>query len=380
MFYSTPAISESQAKSKLPWYASSRSSISADGAVIFDVRSDFRRTVEVGLAEDGRPTRDNAVLYDLGQGGIEIQYSPEGWQSADKLTRPRDITFSWPGHWDAPSQAEIRRDREAQAWYVPAEDTCRLRAKEAILRRPTGWHPPAGSSPNYMANRLKNAQKAKARCRRLIRKYWRYVRMWTLTFAENEKDVGYADKCFRAAMRRFHDHFKAKGEEFHYLGVREFQERGAIHYHIFVSHYIPKLPKPGELSMDEVWKHGYSFVVTSIRKRKSGKEYSVQTIFRSSKNGDALARYLHKYIVKCIEDPESAAKLEGHHLYLRSQGMFIEKVALWTSMETLVAWALHTGRKLRKMWKVPIEIQTDRGAITKYHYRLDLGALPSTQT
>jgi len=197
--------------------------------------------------------------------------------------------------------------------------------------------------------------------------------MWTLTFAENQQDVTYADGCFRKTMRRFTDYFRGRGQKFHYLAVREFQSRGAIHYHVFVSQYIPIQPRPGELSMQEAWTHGYSYVVTSVRKRKNGTEYKVQHTFRASRNADALARYLSKYIVKTLDDPEAAARLEGHHLYLRSQGMDVRKATVWTTLGRIMQWAKRSGHKVRRVHKTPVKVDDK---VVGYHYRLDLVPVP----
>ena len=55
----------------------------------------------------------------------------------------------------------------------------------------------------------------------------------TLTFKENIEDIDYANKCFRTWREQISRLCKKNGDEFYYLGVYEFQKRGAIIHAFF---------------------------------------------------------------------------------------------------------------------------------------------------
>ncbi|MFC5528125.1 rolling circle replication-associated protein [Cohnella yongneupensis] len=135
---------------------------------------------------------------------------------------------------------------------------------EAILCR-TGWkinnpkkefpQTKRGESKDYEQNRAKTLQKARSKIRRLI-KFYKLDRFVTLTFAENEDDLKAADREFRKFMKRL----LRKYPDFKYVGVREFQQRGAIHYHLAVNTFIP------HAEISEIWGKGFVWV-----ERKTGR-------------------------------------------------------------------------------------------------------------
>lgn len=64
----------------------------------------------------------------------------------------------------------------------------------------------------------------------------RLYRMMTLTFRENIKNVDEADELFKKYVYAL----KLRGfKDLKYIMVREFQERGAVHYHCLISDYVP---------------------------------------------------------------------------------------------------------------------------------------------
>lgn len=132
---------------------------------------------------------------------------------------------------------------------------------------------PRGESPDYETNRKRILKKARSKIRRLV-KYYKFNSFVTLTFAENITDVKLADAEFRKFMKRVRRRFP----EFKYVGVREFQDRGAIHYHLAVNMYL----KQSELA--NLWGHGFVWV-----QRRVG-------------NKDKLSNYLTKYIRKHSDD------------------------------------------------------------------------------
>lgn len=98
---------------------------------------------------------------------------------------------------------------------------------------------------------------------------------WTFTFAENLTDIDEANKKFKNWRDSFTRYLKRKyGIEFKYLGVPEFQKRGAVHYHLLTNldpklypdlmiHQKTVIDKNGiEKYMYDIrnWKHGYTSV------------------------------------------------------------------------------------------------------------------------
>ncbi|MDE8148470.1 hypothetical protein PT193_08770 [Erysipelothrix rhusiopathiae] len=113
----------------------------------------------------------------------------------------------------------------------------------------------------------------------------------TLTFAENIKDLTYANKqlanCLRNIKRVFPDLM--------YLGVPEFQKRGAVHYHFMTNIPIDLLEviEPQKNKKDTKypqynviqWKHGFSSVFD----------------LKLTDDNFSVAAYLTKYFYKDID-------------------------------------------------------------------------------
>lgn len=143
----------------------------------------------------------------------------------------------------------------------------------------------------------------------------------TLTYAENFQDVKQADKDFKAFIRKFKRVMKQK--DFKYLAVREFQKRGAIHYHILTSwkideylavneEYIKQLEV--EIARD-IWGHGFVDVKPLCRANSKHKKYNGKPV-------DNVGAYLSKYMSKEYDD----ARLKGCKAYLNSKGLEQPKV------------------------------------------------------
>lgn len=80
--------------------------------------------------------------------------------------------------------------------------------------------------------RSQTIRDARNRCRRLaLMNFSENDTFMTLTFAENIQDITYADNEFKKFMKRFNYKYKRKSK---FLAVREFQKRGAIHYHLLI--------------------------------------------------------------------------------------------------------------------------------------------------
>ncbi|MBP1154850.1 MULTISPECIES: hypothetical protein [unclassified Paenibacillus] len=170
-----------------------------------------------------------------------------------------------------------------------------------------------GESKDYQQNRNKTLQKAKSKIRRLIRTY-KLFRFVTLTFAENMDETRAADHEFRKFMKRLQRRYS----EFKYIAVREFQDRGAIHYHLAVNSFIP------QRLLSELWGQGFVWI-----EKKKGKD-------------DRLANYLVKYITKHANDE----RLQGVHSYLCSHGLKLSTVdRYFNSLDEVRDYLSSLGKK-----------------------------------
>jgi len=118
----------------------------------------------------------------------------------------------------------------------------------------------------------------------------------TLTFASSVTDVrqaNYQFKLFRQKLERY------LGRQFKYLGVIEFQKRGAVHYHVLF--FDLKFKKGIRKEIAELWGKGFI-------KFKSAKK--IEKI-------EHLGLYLAKYLQKEIMDK----RLIGEKAYFTSQNL-----------------------------------------------------------
>lgn len=142
----------------------------------------------------------------------------------------------------------------------------------------------------------------------------------TLTVARNCDDVTYYDSEFKKFIMRFNYKY---GKKHKYLAVREFQKRGAIHYHLlmdFESAVITENEealKALEREVADIWRHGF---------------VDIQTLTKSKRNGtpvDNVGAYLVKYMSKENDD----SRLRGNKVYLCSRGL--KRPVTYTGEEAL---------------------------------------------
>ena len=142
-------------------------------------------------------------------------------------------------------------------------------------------------------NREKVLNRARRDLRRIVNSnVEKYSKFLTLTFADNVKDISYANNEFKKFIKRLNYYLDFKVA---YSGVIEFQKRGAVHYHIIFYN------TPQKLNIDDlrgIWRHGYIKlnVITNV---------------------DNVGAYICKYMTKC-EDEE---KLRGKKMYFNSRGL-----------------------------------------------------------
>lgn len=133
----------------------------------------------------------------------------------------------------------------------------------------------------------------------------------TLTYRKNMKDLDKADNDFKKFIMRFKYNFHL--DDFKYLAVREFQNRGAIHYHMIcnwqqefeyedqVKYYERLLGitlEGGKVVEKGIWGHGIVDIKTMD-------------------HVDNVGAYLIKYMTKNV----AIELLKGKKVYLPSKGL-----------------------------------------------------------
>lgn len=129
----------------------------------------------------------------------------------------------------------------------------------------------------------------------------------TLTFADNVKDIDFANKCFNSWLTSIRQLFS----DFAYLCVPEFQKRGAVHYHL-----LSNLEVGGDLlpvqnakkNMYDVkyWKYGFT---SAFDLKLADDRFNVSL-------------YVCKYLYKDIDD-----RLFSRKKVMHSRNLQLPKVA-----------------------------------------------------
>ena len=145
-------------------------------------------------------------------------------------------------------------------------------------------------------NSLKNYANTNHRRRDMVRRLacanfnTRYDKFFTLTFAENKTDVKECNYLFMKFIQRLKYKF---GKNIKYLAVVEFQNRGAVHYHVLSN--IPFIPSN---ELQELWGNGFIFI-------------------NAIKHVDNIGAYIVKYMTKDNTDE----RLQGLKAYLYSRNL-----------------------------------------------------------
>ena len=145
-------------------------------------------------------------------------------------------------------------------------------------------------SENKVDNRIRAMSKAKVDIRRLINSNADdLTKFVTLTFGKNETDLDYCNREFKKFIQRL----KYKFYDFKYLVVVEFQERGAVHYHMLCS--LPYI-KSKELAL--IWGNGF---------------IKINRIDRVTNLGAYVTKYMHKDVMD--------SRLEKRKCYFTSRNL-----------------------------------------------------------
>lgn len=160
-------------------------------------------------------------------------------------------------------------------------------------------------SENYEDNRIRTLNNARTNLKRIINsnvnQYGKCVtpKFLTLTFKDNLQDLKVANNEFKKFMQRLNYYiYGEKVSKLKYSAVVEFQERGAIHYHVVM--YNMKYVPAGNIN--KIW--DYSDYIGNINIKKI-------------KNVDNIGNYLCKYMTKESENKT----LRGNKSYFNSRGL-----------------------------------------------------------
>lgn len=119
----------------------------------------------------------------------------------------------------------------------------------------------------------------------------KYDKFLTLTFTDNKTDVKECNVLFKAFIRKLREVKHISNLK--YLAVIEFQERGAVHYHILLN--IPYIPQKELL---DLWGNGFVFI-------------------EAIDEVDNVGAYIVKYMTKDNTD----TRLRGQKAYLFSHNL-----------------------------------------------------------
>lgn len=147
-----------------------------------------------------------------------------------------------------------------------------------------------------LESKLKNYANTNQRRRDTIRRLAccnfnnKYDKFLTLTFADNMTDIKECNILFKAFIRKLKIKYI---KDLKYLAVIEFQQRGAVHYHVLLN--IPYIPHK---QLQKLWGNGFVFI-------------------NAIEHVDNIGAYILKYITKDNNDE----RLMGQKAYLTSRNL-----------------------------------------------------------
>ena len=145
-------------------------------------------------------------------------------------------------------------------------------------------------------NREKVSSRIRNNVRRLIlNNFDESCRFITLTFKENITDLRIANREFKKFIQRLRYQYS----DFKYLAVIEFQQRGAVHYHMLCDLDFIEVAE-----IEKIWENGFVWI-KDLLKANNGKPV------------DNVGAYLVKYMNKNILDK----RLMGKKAYFTSRNL-----------------------------------------------------------
>lgn len=162
-----------------------------------------------------------------------------------------------------------------------------------------------------------------------------YVVHLTLTVAENVSEVDF--KHFHRVIQFINQRLKRGGAEFKYVACKEFQERGAIHYHVLCIYNKPYAsPPPDEIASS--WKLGFVKITAPKVRMK---------LF-------SIAKYIGKYIGKGHE----YEALESRKSFTASQIKQIYKLSPQRLLDVIVKFGKDQAEKFKCTYTKVFEVVT----------------------
>lgn len=159
----------------------------------------------------------------------------------------------------------------------------------------------AGISPEL--NRANVLSRNKKNIIRLINSNPDMNKFLTLTYDDNVEDLDKSNLDFKNFIKRVnYSVFGTKKSKLKYLAVIEFQDRGAIHYHV-----VCNLPFVDFNDLSKLWGHGFIFI--NRIKNSNNDDISIDC--------DNIGAYISKYMTKDNDDP----RLKERKSYLFSRNL-----------------------------------------------------------
>lgn len=194
-----------------------------------------------------------------------------------------------------------------------------------------------GTGKKRAENYAQRQQKRRDMIRRLATTNFNtaYTKFVTLTFKENVTDLRYANKEFKKFIQRMRRRYGG----FKYICVIEFQERGAIHYHMISD--LPYIPY-GDLA--KIWGNG-------------------DIDIRAVDKVDNIGAYLVKYMTKENDDE----RLQGENGYLISRGLIQPTtITTWGDGNELFNSMIHQYGLEKKLPTYASTYESEYNGITYY--------------
>jgi hypothetical protein len=123
--------------------------------------------------------------------------------------------------------------------------------------------------------------------------------MLTLTTKDNIPDLSITNPMLTLFIKRFNYELGDKTAYLKYVAIPEWQERGAVHYHVALFN----MPFVAHSKLTDIWGEGYIWLTRTDRTRSVG-------------------RYLTKYMTKGFGD----SRFKNHNRYTPSKGLHRPKV------------------------------------------------------
>jgi hypothetical protein len=145
-------------------------------------------------------------------------------------------------------------------------------------------------------NKKKNGTKKRNKIINLINSNPQLNTFVTLTFKENIQDFDYAYKCFKKFNRKINEVMSETANKFEFVSVIEFQQRGAIHFHLLCNLETGFKRTKREFRKTDDQKY-FEFLLMNYAWK-----YGFITVQPISNSNDNIGAYMVKYMTKEIDN------------------------------------------------------------------------------